>query len=381
MTPEAAHKVGRVVLRCASVLETDFSGAGEEGNGKSGALLSLCRERLPALLQEVFDEALPRSDPRIMYRDSLKLNLGSLTLDEFFPRLRKALREELPPRTHPANVVTETQRLPSLLAAYLESGFSPWNTLDFSPERWSAAMSGLLDDARKREELLARLSGSGTPLAARRLRFFLQGLGIRNSSFDHELRKIEKSVASRNARPEAAAEIPFAAPSSDVFINNAGLILLSPFLSAFFQRLGLLDARKRFLDEQAQSSAVWSLHRIFTPERTALVEGETPLNKLLCGLPISEPVPPPSPELLDSAGQEAPVLLRSVIGHWPGLDKATPETFIREFLLRGGVLRFGSERHLHVETAPRDIALHSLPWTISIIQTPWMDKPLMAHWP
>jgi hypothetical protein len=328
--------------------------------------MDLCRARLPALLQEVFDEAVPRGDPRIMYRDSLKLNLGSLTVDEFVPRLREALREELSSRTHSANLADEAERLPSLLFAYLENGISPWNTLDFSPERWSAAMNALLSDARKVEKFQPGCPGRNAPLAARRLRFFLQGLGIRNSHFDHELCEIEKKAA---------------APSADVFINNAGLILPVPFLSSFFQRLGLLDARKRFLNGEAQFSAVWALHKVLSPEQPLLVEGEMPLNKLLCGLPVSEPVPPPLPAILESAGRKAPVMLRSIIGHWKGLGTATPETFIRDFLLRGGLLRFGNERRLHVETAPRDIALYSLPWAISVIQTPWMDKPLMTHWP
>jgi len=362
--PEALHKVGRIHIHCLSTLETGFSGAVEEGHSKSDAIMQLCRKHVPAILQEAFDKTTLPSAEHLLCLDSLQLNLGALTADEFAFRLKEALTKAL--QTRPLVSMEQSQHFFALLAAYLENGTAPWNSLGFTPAHWTAKLHALLDDAPQRAKLLALVYAR--PLLLRRLRCLLLGLGIE--------RDMEQALG--QSLQEGEAEM--AAATAEVFVNNAGLVLLAPFLSTFFRRLGLLGKGQGFGQRAVQTSAAWVLYAILQPGQ-ALMEGEMPLAKLLCGLPPLEPVPPPATEVFASASREAPLMLRSVIHHWKGLGAATPDALIRDFLSRGGMLRLGEEQHLHVEAMPKDRALYALPWALSIVQTPWMDKPLRVHWP
>jgi|GEM_PF-3994154 len=366
--PEALHKVGSIRVHCLSALETGFSGAAEEGQNKSDVIMQLCRKHLPAMLQEAFDKTTLPHAKQLLCLDNLHLNLGALTADEFIPRLKEALAKKL--QVRPLVWVDEPQHFFALLAAYLENGTAPWNSLDFTPARWAAKLHALLDDAPRRGKLLALVRGR--PLLLRRLHCLLLGLGIGREEVKEAL---HKSAEQRDAEIS-----PTSVATTEVFVNNAGLVLLTPFLSTFFRKLGLLGEGKGFVQKVAQASAAWVLHAILRPGQ-ARVEGEMPLAKCLCGLPPLEPAPPPETEVFESASREAPVMLHSVIHHWKGLGAATPDSLIRDFLSRDGILRLGEEQHLHVEAKPKDRALYTLPWALSILQTPWMDKPLRVFWP
>ena len=85
-------------------------------------------------------------------------------------------------------------------------------------------------------------------------------------------------------KTEAPAAAPAEADDSVCLgvVNNAGLVLLTPFLSMYFERLGWLRDGG-FVDELARGRAVFALHRL-AGLPTEAPEEQLALNKLLGGL-------------------------------------------------------------------------------------------------
>lgn len=75
-----------------------------------------------------------------------------------------------------------------------------------------------------------------------------------------------------------------------IFIANAGLVLLTPFLPHFFRVAGL-TRQDKFTSADGVAWAACLLQRVLAPGESRLLESEMALNKLLCGWPLSEPLP------------------------------------------------------------------------------------------
>lgn len=166
------------------------------------------------------------------------------------------------------------------------------------------------------------------------------------------------------------------------YVADAGLVLLATYSQMLFGRLGLLEER-RMRDAQACSRAVrclaWLVHG-----HDKASEPECVLAKLLCGMPLSEPLmgdatlDAPTRELLDG-------LLGAVIANWTALGATTPAGLRETFLLREGRLtRERNEAGFHwrlvVKAGPFDMLLDRLPWSISTIKLPWMGDVLHVDW-
>jgi hypothetical protein len=160
-----------------------------------------------------------------------------------------------------------------------------------------------------------------------------------------------------------------------VFINNAGAIIISPFLGKLFQRTGLAT-ESLILDP---SGALNLLHYCITGN-TAPHDFELLLPKILCGLPSSFiPVVDTIPD--DKMLAEADDMLTSAIGHWSVLKDTTPTGLRESFLLRNGRLSSNDEEWLLVvEQKPYDMLLEQIPWNIGMIKLPWMKNLLRTQW-
>jgi hypothetical protein len=166
--------------------------------------------------------------------------------------------------------------------------------------------------------------------------------------------------------------------ADELYIGNAGLVILWPFLGNFFARLGLLEGQ-RFKDIAAQQRAVGLLQYIATQD-LSFPEYLLPLNKVLCGLELTE-VFDFGPPLLDSEAEECSDLLRAVIAQAPILRNMSPAGFCGTFLLRQAVLsaRDGAWL-LRVERETFDIVLDRFPWSWEWVRLPWMAAPLRVEW-
>lgn len=206
---------------------------------------------------------------------------------------------------------------------------------------------------------------------------------LKNGAADVDARRAPDAPASRDAppRPDARASpelrggVEHPDSAHGIYIDNAGLVLLHPFLPALFEELGL--ARDGQLAQPDRALAL--LHFLASGQPQA-PEYALALPKLLCQLPLTANIAPGI--VLHAAEQaEANVLLKAVIGHWGALRDTSPDGLRGAFLLRPGKLsERGGEWLLQVERQTADILLGDLPWGYSAIRLPWMAGILWVEW-
>ncbi|OIO72301.1 MAG: hypothetical protein AUJ57_06130 [Zetaproteobacteria bacterium CG1_02_53_45] len=165
----------------------------------------------------------------------------------------------------------------------------------------------------------------------------------------------------------------------NLFVANAGLVLFQHFIPAYLERLQLLN-NKQFCSVEAQRKAVHYIQLLATGQ-TETEERQLALNRLLCGLPFSEPVgigiTPATQELA-----KAESLIRAVIDIWPAVGSLSTDNFRQSFLIRAGTLiEQENSWELAVEKMAYDILLNQFPANYSTIYFPWMEKPLYVTWP
>lgn len=163
-----------------------------------------------------------------------------------------------------------------------------------------------------------------------------------------------------------------------IFINNAGLVLLNPYLPGFFKNMGLLN-EKGFINIHSQIKAVHLLQYIITGSEEN-PEYLLALNKILCGLDVSFPV---ERAVVITQKDKSGIkdLINSVVKNWTTLKNTSSEGFIGSFLNREGIMEIDQcEAVLRVERKTYDVILSSLPWSISRIKLSWMKLILNVEW-
>lgn len=166
--------------------------------------------------------------------------------------------------------------------------------------------------------------------------------------------------------------------SDEVYVENAGLVLLWPFFVHLFERLGLM-VEKKFTDAAALHRAVGLLQHLVTGE-TEPAEYQLTLAKILCGLELGE-VWSFGPPVTAAESEECENLLTAAILNAPVLGEMSIEGFRTSLLMRKGALssRDGAWL-LRVERLDYDLVLERLPWTLSWIKLPWSEVPLAVEW-
>lgn len=167
--------------------------------------------------------------------------------------------------------------------------------------------------------------------------------------------------------------------ANGIYLNHAGLVLLHPFLTYYFEAIGLVS-ENAFCHEYAQQIAIVLLHYLATGE-TSAPEYDLVLPKLLCGWPLNDPVVV-GLELPEAALAEAENLLETVIRYWEVLKNTSPDGLRQGFLQRQGKLtqaEMGGWK-LRVEQQSIDILLTRLPWGVSMVKLPWMAEVLVVEW-
>jgi hypothetical protein len=164
----------------------------------------------------------------------------------------------------------------------------------------------------------------------------------------------------------------------ECYVQNAGLILFWPYLGHFFKDLGLV-ADGTFRSAAHQRRAALILQHL-AEDQPELHEYKLPLNKLMAGLPISEPVQRHI-ELSEADMTKCRNLLEATISNWPALKGTSVPGFQSSFIKRNGLLkRHDSHWQLQVEKMPFDMLMEQLPWPISIVRLSWMKKPIYVEW-
>jgi len=167
--------------------------------------------------------------------------------------------------------------------------------------------------------------------------------------------------------------------TDELYISNAGLVILWPFLKHFFAHLDLL-ADTQFKGKKARMRAIYLLQFLVDGQAEKCSEYMLPLNKILCSLDWTEITEPPS-EIAGSEMEESLHFLEEIIRQAPILREMSVQGFRDTFLCRRGVLRSRDGGWLlQVERETYDVVLDRFPWSWQWIKLPWMETALRVEW-
>ena len=168
-----------------------------------------------------------------------------------------------------------------------------------------------------------------------------------------------------------------------MFVRNAGLVLLNPYLPVLFERLGVLtrdEAGTPRIDGLEAASRAVHLLQYLVDGRLDRAEPELVLNKLLCGQTTAQPVLraiEPVQADLDICDD----LLRAVIANWPVLRNTSPDGLRETFLQREGRLRHRDGNWtLQVQRKTLDVLTDQIPWSFAVVYHHWMSGPIHVTW-
>lgn len=377
----------------------------------------LAGAQLPALLERAFDAAVPAD--QLLQIDQLEILLEAEPGESPEAVLARELPRQLAralaaiPKTD-RQQPTLAQRVGDWAIFYLENGYLPWSAptaltqseleyrLTESLVRSPALVQQLRELLLCNQAALYRLLLQFSPIMSWRILLALYPTADRNWSVPDRQRWLEQAapalrvarwqqllrepvsipkVIARITQPirvsgeEAVAEAPDTGKQESVFITNAGLILLHPFLERLFRTVGYTDGHR--LTEP--NRAVHLLH--YLAAGTPLeAEWQLVLPKVLCGLPLKRAVDPAQlPNEEAKAGADE--MLRAAIDHWAALKNTSIEGLRTSFLQREGRLILYEEYwSLRVERRPYDLLLDHLPWGIGTFRLPWMANRMAVEW-
>ncbi|AOS83869.1 hypothetical protein BIU88_06710 [Chlorobaculum limnaeum] len=248
-----------------------------------------------------------------------------------------------------------TERSPDSFSVSRDANTGNRTTGNSSPEQtnepWAHGASG----DRPATTSQASFSGSGSDSTAKH-----QDSGHQRTPFRHTAEPVPEHPDERRG----------------LYVENAGLVLLHPFLPQMFEALGIAGD-----DELLRpGEALRLLHYLATGDETA-PEYELALPKILCGLPPASLAGEAGP-FTDEEREESAALLSAVIRHWEALKNTSPDGLREAFLKRPGKLTRWHDGGwlLQVESNSFDILLDRLPWGFSMIRLPWMPSMLHVEW-
>ena len=189
--------------------------------------------------------------------------------------------------------------------------------------------------------------------------------------------ELKKNIGGKENLPEI--------PDTDegIYIANAGLVILAPYLSNFFTNLGLLKDRQ-FINDESRYKAVHLLQwMVYGDEKKEEEENEHDLvlNKIICGIPLAEPVPV-SLELSETDKEECTALLKAIIANWAIIKRSSVHSLRVTFLQKEGKLTREEKDwslFIHRDSAV-EILIDRLPWQISILRFAWSKATIYVQW-
>jgi hypothetical protein len=194
----------------------------------------------------------------------------------------------------------------------------------------------------------------------------------------HELSNRENELS--NYALNLAGEIAATGDEFPLSVNYAGLVLLHPFISPFFEATGVKETNSKVIADSKIARAAALLHFLATGQEE-LYEYELGLIKILLGLEPETPLLVGKGLLQEGDRPEAERVLQSTINYWSILKSTSINGLRSSFLQRSGLLqRTENGWKLQVEHQSFDMLLEHLPWSISIIKLSWMKQPLYTEW-
>lgn len=165
--------------------------------------------------------------------------------------------------------------------------------------------------------------------------------------------------------------------NDEYYINNAGLILIHPFIKTFFEHCDLLHPETQQLINP--EVCVHLLHYIATGKTNA-PECDMIFEKFLCNIPVDQSINRHI-KLSRKHKKQAKNLIESVQYNWSPMKNSSVALLQNEFFQRPGKLVIHDSDHtLTVERKTQDILLDRLSWGMSLVKLPWKEKFIFVNW-
>jgi len=178
--------------------------------------------------------------------------------------------------------------------------------------------------------------------------------------------------------PVPLAIDPFS-ESEKLYVRNAGIIVLWPFLERYFEKNELM-VNGKFIHQEAREQACWLLQQLVIGPDRELFEPHLALAKVLVGMQPESPVNAPE-VITDEQQLLMDELLTAVMEHVPAWKNLTVANLRKAYLQREGALSARDGQWLlQVKRETYDILLDKLPWPIQLIRLPWLDHLLVVEW-
>ena len=193
-----------------------------------------------------------------------------------------------------------------------------------------------------------------------------------------ELRQLKRELREQQQIAQKKSMEDTLSDKDSIYVHNAGLVIMHPFFSTYFNRLKMFE-NGDFKTEELRHRAVHLLQYLAFGTETN-EEHELVLNKILCNIPIDEPVSA-GIVLTEEERAISGELLNAVLLQWEKLKNTSPESFQASFIQRDGALsRIEDNWNLKVEARGYDVLLSTLPWGLGMIKTPWMTDFIYVEW-
>lgn len=188
--------------------------------------------------------------------------------------------------------------------------------------------------------------------------------------------KAENSVEAIDHKPETTFD-DLDLKEDGHYIQNAGLIILHPFLKTFFEHCDLIHPKTQQLTDPELCAHL--LHYIATGKTNA-PEYDMIFEKFLCNIPMNQSI---NRHIKLSRKHKTQVknLIESVQQNWKPMKKSSVALLQNEFFQRSGKLVVTDHDYtLTVERKTQDILLDKLAWGISFVKLPWKEKFMFVNW-
>lgn len=287
---------------------------------------------------------------------------------------------------------------------YLVVQGRPFNEVSFVRQfaEFLLQRSRVGQDSGKRQEFYRHLAvqvsaaaSASTHVSAARINMILENTDSSKAVDDSQARPDSRSRQQEvdaelqelaRLAEESAESTPFSFDAEeddsdileDIYIDNAGLVLLAPYLPRYFDMLGLTEARK-FKDRHSAERAVHLLQYVLN-ESTDSFEYQLVLNKALCGVKAGIPIVK-SIDITEKEIEATESMLKGVLANWPKLKNTSIAGLRETFLQREAHMQLQDDSwKLLVETKAFDILLDDVPWNFKTIKFPWMERAIYVDW-
>jgi len=191
--------------------------------------------------------------------------------------------------------------------------------------------------------------------------------------------ELKKEIKEALKKQDAKTNETGSPAEGEIYISNAGIVLLHPFLGSLYTECNLLDEQHRFVSETAALRATVLLWYLQTGE-SGYKEWEAAFLKVLCGLPVDIAVPEDI-LLTNFEKKECDNLLTTVLEYWTALRTGDINILRGSFLNREGKISWKEDYWLlQVERTGIDILLEKLPWGYGTVKLSWLQYLIHTEW-